>query len=73
MLRHVASQESLFAGFPVVFSVVELTIIMRYAFKYRATLVTHPIQAINTHSTIQAVNSFFDKNKKKQAPSSLDF
>ena len=52
MLRHVASQGSLFTGFPVVFSVVELTIIMRYAFKYRATLVTHPIQAINTHSTI---------------------
>lgn len=72
MLRHVASQESLFAGFPVVFSVVELTIIMRYAFKYRATLVTHLIQAINTHSTIQAVNSFLIKTKK-QAPSSLDF
>ena len=36
MLRHVASQGSLFAGFPVVFSVVELTIIMRYAFKNKA-------------------------------------
>lgn len=28
MLRHVASQGSLFAGFPVVFSVVELTILI---------------------------------------------
>lgn len=72
MLRHVASQGCLFAGFSVVFSVVELTIIMRYAFKYRATFVTHPIQAINTHSTIRLLTACLIKTKK-QTPSSLDF